>query len=89
MAQTISCGPGRRTGRRRSPLAGVGRIGTEQVHGRAEPRHDRFLNLDVAGEHDQRLSRCEEVVDPGERGGELAPGRESLQQAELGQALGT
>jgi hypothetical protein len=41
----------------------------------------------VAREHDQRLARGQEVLDPGQRRGELAARRQPLKGPELGQAL--
>ena len=63
-------------------------VAAEQVQRVGEALHDRLLDLDVAREDDERLARGEEVVDPGQRGVELAAGGQALQRAELGQALG-
>ena len=60
----------------------------EQVQRVGEARDHRLLDLDVAGEHDQRLTRGEEVMDPGQRRGELAARGEPLERRQLRQPLG-
>ena len=48
----------------------------------------RLLDLDVTGEHDQRLAGGEEVIDPGQRRRELAASGQALEGPQLSEALG-
>ena len=84
----MSCGPvgilEARARRRRARRWCRGRAGARA----REALEHRLLDLDVAGEDDQRLAGGQEVVDPGQRGVQLAAGGEALERAELGQALG-
>ena len=81
---------GRRGPGRRATVASraLERVAAEQVQRVREALEHRLLHLEVAGEDDERLARGEEVVDPGQRGVELAARGQPLQRAELGQALG-
>ena len=69
-------------------LARIERVVSHQVQCVGESGQHRLVHLDMAREHDQRLARLEEVVDPGDRGGELPAGGQALQRPELRQALG-
>ena len=60
----------------------------EQVQRVREALEHRLLDLDVPREDDERLAGGEEVVDPRERGVELAARGEPLQRAELREPLG-
>jgi hypothetical protein len=62
-------------------------ISAEQVRRVGEALEHRPLDVDVAGEYDERLARGEEVVDPRERRVELAASGEALQRRELREAL--
>ena len=88
VAHTMSCGPSgswkARTDASRSAILSR----PSRCSASREALHDRLLDLDVAREDDERLARGEEVVDPGQRGVELAAGGQALQRAQLGQALG-
>src|SRR5206468_1611210 len=70
-------------------VAGGLRVAAEQVAGVREARKERVLDLGVVREDDERLVGGQEVVDPRDRGGELAAGGEALERVELRQALGT
>ena len=88
VAQTISCGPSG-SWKARDGLVALGDlVAAQQVQRVAGSAPDRLLDLDVAGEDDERLAGGEEVVDPGQRGVELAARGQALQRAELRQALG-
>ena len=52
----------------------------EQVQRVGEALEHRLLDLDVAGEDDERLARGEEVVDPRQRGVQLAARGQALQR---------
>ena len=88
VAHTMSCGPSGSWKARDGVVAVGDLVAAEEVQRVGEALHDRLLDLDVAGEDDERLARGEEVVDPGQRGVELAAGGQALQRAELRQALG-
>ena len=88
VAQTISCGPSGSWKARTAASRAGERVAAEEVQRVGEALEHRLLDLDVAGEDDERLARGEEVVDPRQRGVQLAARGEPLQRAELGQALG-
>ena len=60
----------------------------EQVRRAGEADEHCLLDLDVAGEDDERLARFEEVVDPRQRRVELAARGEALERRELREPLG-
>ena len=63
-------------------------VGAEQVRRVGEALEHRALDVDVAGEDDERLAGLEEVGDPLQRGAELAARRQPLERRELREALG-
>ena len=69
-------------------LARLHLVAAEQVQRVREALEHGVLHLDVVGEDDQRLARGEEVVDPRQRGVQLAARGQALERAELGEALG-
>ena len=68
-------------------LAVRGRVRAEDVRGAREAVDHRALHGDVLGEDHQRLAGCQEVVDPGKRGGQLAPRGELAQVVEAHELL--
>ena len=88
VAQTISWGPPGSWNAAIDASRASSESLPDQVQCVGEAGQHRLMDLDVACEHDQRLARFEEVVDPGDRGGELAARGQALQRPELRQALG-
>ena len=84
----MSCGPPGLLELADGLLARLDLVAAEEVQRVGEALEHRLLDLAVAGEDDERLAGGQEVVDPRQRGVELAARGQALQRAELRQALG-
>ncbi len=88
--QTISWLPiavGRLEGAQRGVPRGVAVLAEDVQRGREALEHGA-LDLAVVGEHHESLARGAEVVDPGERGVQLAARGEQLERVQPHEALG-